>query len=88
MNPDDHLIQKAVRKAAKDLNIGHEDVQDKLQFLRFYDNLYSMFGGNLEQMVCWLYTGNSYLKYTPVLRINNNFYVKQMNEYLESFRYR
>lgn len=88
MNPDDKIIENAVKNAASDLKIGYQEVQDKLQFLRFYDNLYSMFGGNLEQMVHWFYSGNSYLKYTPVLRINNNFYVKQMNEYLEAFRYR
>jgi hypothetical protein len=88
MNLNEELVLNAVKKAANDLSVGYQGIQNHLQFLRFYDNLYVMFGGDIELMEHWLYTGNSHLKYTPVLRIYHGQYIEQMNEYLESFRNR
>jgi len=88
MKLNEQLVLDAVKKASDDLCIGYQGIGDRLQFLRFYDNLYVMFGGDIELMKHWLYTGNGHLRYTPVLRIYHSHYVEQMNEYLESFRYR
>jgi hypothetical protein len=88
MKSNEQLVLDAVKKASQDLRIGYYGIENHLQFLRLYDNLYAMFGGNIELMNRWLYTGNVHLKYTPVLRIYSNQYVEQMNEYLESFRHK
>jgi hypothetical protein len=85
MKSNEQLVLDAVKKASQDLCIGYYGIENHLQFLRFYDNLYSTFGGNIELMNRWLYTGNKHLKYTPVLRIYHSQYVEQMNQYLESF---
>lgn len=88
MKSNEKLVLDAVKKASNDLCVGYQGIENNLQFLRFYDNLYAMFGGDIELMRHWLYTGNHHLRYTPVLRIYHSQYVEQMNEYLESFRNR
>lgn len=88
MKSDDELINKALKNAAKKLDVPYRLIKDKLQFLRFYDNLMEMVGDDVELAKHWVYTGNNHLRYTPILRVHRSYYLKQMNEYLEAFRYR
>jgi len=88
MKSDDELITKAFKKAAKELEVPYRLIEDKLQFLRFYDNLMEMVGNDSDLARHWVYSGNNHLKYTPILRIHLSYYLKQINEYLEAFRYR
>jgi hypothetical protein len=85
---DVEIISKAVKKAAKELDVPYRMIEDQLQFLRFYDNLMETVGNDSELAKHWVYTGNNHLKYTPILRVHKAYYLKQMNEYLEAFRYR
>jgi hypothetical protein len=88
MKSDAEIIGNAVKKAAKELDVPYRMIEDQLQFLRFYDNLMETVGNDPELAKHWVYTGNNHLKYTPILRVHKAYYLKQMNEYLEAFRYR
>lgn len=89
LDPDEELISKAFECARELLGLSpHPPYPDKLGIVRLYDNLAIQFGGDEELMRHWMGTKNAHLKYTPWAKVHNPRYLKEMNEYLESFRYR
>jgi len=88
MKSDAEMIDTAVKKAAKELEVPYKLIEDQLQFLRFYDNIMVIMGNDIELARNWVYTGNRHLKYTPILRVHKAYYLKQINQYLEALRYR
>jgi hypothetical protein len=82
---DEDLIVIMTKKAAQELGVSYAFIQDRLQFLKFYDNLMSLMGNDPELAKNWVYTGNKHLRYTPILKVHHAYYLKQINSYLESF---
>lgn len=80
------LIHKASQRAAKILGISYGVIDNHMEFIRLYDNIMRAVGNDAELARHWLYTENRHLSYTPILRINSSFYLKEMNTYLESFQ--
>lgn len=86
---DEDIILIAVRKVISALGLDPAFPNPHpIQLIRFYDNLAAQFGGDEELMRHWVRTGNSHLGYTPYLRTHQPEYLREMNEYLEGFRYR
>lgn len=77
------LIDKATKRAAEELGIAFSLIEDHLEFIRFYRNLMTLVGNDVEIARHWVYTGNRHLRYTPILRVHSSYYLKQINEYLE-----
>jgi hypothetical protein len=88
MAANSELIEKYTIKASKKLGVSYELIEDKLQFLRMYDNLMCMVGEDEKLARHWIYSKNNHLRYAPILRVHQTYYLKQINEYLEAFRYR
>lgn len=82
---DKQLIDNATQRASKELGVAFSLIEDKLEFLRFYENLMRLLGNDVDLARHWVYTGNRHLKYTPILRVHSSYFLKQMNCYLESF---
>ena len=86
---DEELISNAFECARELLGLSpHALYPDKLGIIRLYDNLAKQFGGDEELMRHWVGTGNKHLRFTPYLRAHHPRYLREMNEYLESFLYR
>lgn len=86
---DEEIVSIAVRKVIGVLGLDPKfPVTDPLQLIRFYDNLATQFGGDVEAMRHWVHSGNSHLRFTPYLRTHIPQCLTEMNEYLERFRYR
>ena len=86
---DRRIIDNAVREVVSALGLDPNLPNPApLDLIRLYDNLASQFGGDEELMRHWVHNGNSHLKYTPYLRVHVPLYLREMNEYLESFRNR
>ena len=86
---DKEIIIIAVRKVISALGLDPASPNpEPIQLIRLYDNLATQFGGDEELMRHWVHTGNSHLCFTPYLRAHQPEYLKEMNEYLEGFRYR
>ena len=78
------LIHKASQRAAENLGVSYGLIENHLEFIRFYDNLMRTVGNDVELAKHWVYTGNSHLGYTPILRVHKSYYLKEINRYLES----
>lgn len=86
---DDEIITIAVREVINALGLDPAFPNpEPLQLIRLYDNLAKQFGGDEDQMKHWVHTGNYGLRFTPYLRVHQPEHLKEMNEYLEGFRYR
>lgn len=83
---DEQMIHKASQRAAEDLGVTYGLIENHLEFIRFYDNLMRTVGNDVELARHWVYTGNRYLGYTPILRVHKSYYLKEINQYLESFQ--
>ena len=81
---DEQLINKVTKRAAEELGVGFSLIEDKLEFIRFYENLMCLVGNNVELARHWIYTGNKHLRFTPILRVHNSHYLKEINQYLET----
>lgn len=81
---DEQLINNATKRAAEELGVGFSIIEDKLEFIRFYENLMCLVGNNVELARHWIYTGNKHLRFTPILRVHSSYYLNKMNQYLES----
>lgn len=83
---DEELISNAFECARELLELSpHAPYPDKLGVVRLWDNLSKQFGGDEELMRHWVKTGNKHLRFTPYLRAHHPRYLREMNEYLESF---
>ena len=80
---DEKIIDRATKRAAEQLGVAFSLIDDRLEFIRFYDNLMRLVGNNAELARHWLYTGNNHLRYTPILRVHSSYYLKEMNSHLE-----
>ena len=88
-NPNEELIPRASKCAQSILELDPKATYlDELGIIRLYDNLAMQFGGDEELMRHWVRTGNKHLGFTPYLHVHNPVLLAEMNEYLESFRYR
>jgi len=86
---DRRIINNAVREVVAALGLDPNlPNPNPIGLIRLYDNLAIQFGGDEELMRHWVHNGNSNLRYTPYLRVHTPRYLEEMNEYLESFRYR
>jgi hypothetical protein len=86
---EQHIINNAIREVIAALGLDPSLPYPRpIELIRLYDNLASHFGGDDKFMRFWVCNGNSHLGYTPYLRIHIPEYLKEINEYLESFRYR
>jgi hypothetical protein len=84
---DRRIIDNAVREVVAALGLDPALPNPcPIDLIRLYDNLAMQFGGDEELMRHWVHNGNSHLKYTPYLRVHTPLYLREMNEYLESFR--
>jgi hypothetical protein len=86
---DRRIIDNAVREVVMALGLDPTlPNNEPIELIRLYDNLASQFGGDEELMRYWVHNGNSHLRYTPYLRVHTPQHLREMNEYLESFRNR
>lgn len=86
---ENEIIANAVREVVSALGLDPAAPNPcPLELIRLYDNLATQFGGDEELMKYWVHNGNSHLQYTPYLRVHTPHHLREMNEYLESFRYR
>ena len=81
------IVDNAVREVVSALGLDPNMPNPcPLDLIRLYDNLAILLGGDEEHMRHWVHNGNHHLKYTPYLRVHQPTYLREMNEYLESFR--
>jgi hypothetical protein len=86
---DRRIVDHAVREIVMALGLDPILPNPRpLELIRLYDNLATQYAGDLDLMRHWVHNGNSHLRYTPYLRVHTPQYLREMNEYLEGYRYR
>jgi hypothetical protein len=84
---DVRIIDKAAKIAIEQLDLDPKvPICPPMEYIRLYDNLAALCGGDEELMRHWMSTGNKHLAYTPGLRVHQSHHLEEMNIYLESLR--
>ncbi len=81
---DKELLQQAADKASAILAIPNRYI-DTVKFVRLYSLLYTVVGGDEENMRWWLNTFNSHLNFCPASRLTDEVSFDKILGYLESF---
>lgn len=81
---DKELLQQAADKASAILGISHRYI-DTVKFVRLYSLLYTVIGGDEENMRWWLNTNNKNLGYCPAARLTDEYYLDKTIAYLDTF---
>jgi hypothetical protein len=78
------ILQQAADKASAILRIPHRYI-DTVKFVRLYSLLYTVIGGDEENMRWWLNTFNSHLNFCPASRLTDEHSLDKIIAYLETF---
>jgi hypothetical protein len=81
---DKELLQKAADKASTILRIPNRYI-DTVKFVRLYSLLYTVVGGDEENMRWWLNTFNSHLNFCPAARLTDELSLDKIIAYLGTF---
>lgn len=81
---DEEILQHAADKASAILRIPNRYI-DTVKFVRLYLLLYTMVGGDEENMRWWLNTFNSHLNFCPASRLTDEHSLDKIIAYLETY---
>ena len=81
---DNELLQQAADKASAILRIPNRYI-DTVKFVRLYLLLYTMVGGDEENMRWWLNTFNSHLNFCPAAKLTDEHSLDKIIAYLETY---
>lgn len=89
LSPEDAgMVDKAAKIVIDQLDLDPKVlICPPLEYIRLYDNLAALLGGDEELMRHWMSVGNKHLAYTPKLRVHQPHYLEEINAYLESLRH-
>ena len=93
MKTDQEILDNAVTKISRILRISVGEI-DKLKFVYLYTLLYNMMGQGPDGQPCeegdenmrhWLNTHNNHLGFCPAARLTDEYSMRMIISYLESF---
>jgi hypothetical protein len=87
MKTDEEILDNAAHKVTQILRIPVGEI-DKTKFVYLYTLLYNLMGQGPdgdENMRHWLNTHNKHLNFCPAARLADEYSMKQIIGYLESF---